>query len=190
MRPASREQPPRIQRRRAAAAPRPAAASRDRLALQSPAANHIQLEPFARHDARFDALGGSGEGDHRVRPCAPASRAPPRCPDRDVRPVPPPAMTTRAAVPSCRLPSITSSTRAPDACCDTFSRMPMPTRLMSSDDPPALTNGSGMPFVGISAEHDADVDERLHGDHRRSGRAPGTRRTDPARGSRSAGRAR
>ncbi len=25
----------------------------------------------------------------------------------------------------------------------------MPTRLMSSDDPPELTNGSGMPLVGI-----------------------------------------
>ena len=27
--------------------------------------------------------------------------------------------------------------------------MPIPTRLISSDDPPALTNGSGMPLVGI-----------------------------------------
>ena len=26
----------------------------------------------------------------------------------------------------------------------------MPTRLISSDDPPALTNGSGIPLVGIS----------------------------------------
>ena len=32
----------------------------------------------------------------------------------------------------------------------TFKRTPIPRRLISNDDPPALTNGSGMPFVGIS----------------------------------------
>src|ERR1051325_8560172 len=36
-----------------------------------------------------------------------------------------------------------------DECCDTLSRMPIPTKLMTSDDPPLLTKGSGMPFVGI-----------------------------------------
>ncbi len=63
-----------------------------------------------------------------------------------------------------------------DACCDTFSRMPMPTRLMSNDDPPALTNGSGMPFVGINPSDDAEVDERLDRDH--AGQAEGQKRTE------------
>src|SRR4051812_48164795 len=36
------------------------------------------------------------------------------------------------------------------ACCDTFNKMPMPIRLTSSDEPPALTNGNGMPLVGIN----------------------------------------
>ena len=36
-----------------------------------------------------------------------------------------------------------------DACCETFSRTPMPIRLINSDEPPALTNGSGIPLVGI-----------------------------------------
>ena len=53
-----------------------------------------------------------------------------------------------------------------DSCCEMFSSTPMPSRLISSDDPPELTSGSGMPFVGSKPEHDADVDERLHGDHR------------------------
>src|SRR4029079_7959286 len=35
-----------------------------------------------------------------------------------------------------------------DACCDTLRRIAMPSRLMSSDEPPALTKGSGMPLVG------------------------------------------
>ena len=30
-----------------------------------------------------------------------------------------------------------------------MSRIPIPAKLISSDDPPALTNGSGSPFVGI-----------------------------------------
>src|SRR5205823_7965882 len=37
-----------------------------------------------------------------------------------------------------------------NACCDTFRRIPMPTRLMTSEDPPLLTNGNGIPFVGIN----------------------------------------
>ena len=39
--------------------------------------------------------------------------------------------------------------------------------LMRSDEPPALTNGSGIPFVGSKPENDADVEERLERDHRR-----------------------
>jgi hypothetical protein len=35
-----------------------------------------------------------------------------------------------------------------EACCDTLSSIAIPIMLMSSDDPPALTNGSGMPLVG------------------------------------------
>ena len=30
-----------------------------------------------------------------------------------------------------------------------FNKIPMPSRLISSDEPPALTSGSGMPLVGI-----------------------------------------
>ena len=39
---------------------------------------------------------------------------------------------------------------ADDVCCDTLSKIAIPIRLMSSDEPPALTNGSGMPLVGAS----------------------------------------
>jgi hypothetical protein len=35
-------------------------------------------------------------------------------------------------------------------CFETFSSTPAANRLMASDDPPALTNGSGMPFVGTN----------------------------------------
>jgi len=35
-------------------------------------------------------------------------------------------------------------------CFDTFSSTPAAKRLIASDDPPALTNGNGMPFVGTS----------------------------------------
>ncbi len=45
--------------------------------------------------------------------------------------------------------AVSAARHASDAaCCETFNRMPIPTRLMSSDEPPALTNGSGIPFVG------------------------------------------
>jgi len=32
-----------------------------------------------------------------------------------------------------------------------FTSMPTPASVNSTDDPPALTNGSGMPLVGIAA---------------------------------------
>ena len=35
-----------------------------------------------------------------------------------------------------------------EACWRDVQRIPIPIRLMSSDEPPALTKGSGMPFVG------------------------------------------
>src|SRR5262249_33853354 len=54
---------------------------------------------------------------------------------------------------SCERPSRVERAGKPHAvsegtCCDTFNRIPMPTRLISSDEPPALTNGNGMPLVG------------------------------------------
>ncbi len=70
-------------------------------------------------------------------------------------PVPPPAIMTRngsfiSVVSGFRLCALVSSSHASDdACCETLSRTPMPSRLMISDDPPALTNGRGMPLVGI-----------------------------------------
>src|SRR5690606_19277710 len=35
-----------------------------------------------------------------------------------------------------------------EACCETLSRMPNPTRLTIIDEPPELTKGSGNPLVG------------------------------------------
>ena len=103
----------------------------------------------------------------RVGHAAAAARAPRRCPDRGGRPVPPPAITTASGFMHLATGSAVVTTCDEDACCDTFSRMPMPIRLISSDDPPALTNGSGMPFGGSSPEHHADVEERLERHHRR-----------------------
>ncbi len=42
----------------------------------------------------------------------------------------------------------------------------MPIRLIKRDEPPALTNGSGMPLVGMRLEHDTHVHERLDRHHR------------------------
>ena len=35
-------------------------------------------------------------------------------------------------------------------CFETFNSTPAANRLIASDEPPALTNGRGMPFVGTS----------------------------------------
>src|SRR4029453_4759792 len=87
-----------------------------------------------------------------------------RCP-----PVPPPPITTRSPMHPCAAATHTPAANAPSgracpelderdasasapdpACCDTFNRIPMPIRLITSDEPPALTNGNGVPFVGIN----------------------------------------
>ena len=76
-------------------------------------------------------------------------------------PVPPPAITARSgpAPGAVELPRASGSASAvisvvitcvDEACCETFSRIPMPIMLISSDEPPKLTNGSGMPLVGSS----------------------------------------
>src|SRR5688572_7217492 len=56
-------------------------------------------------------------------------------------PVPPPAIKIRtdhaAPVSIC-------------ACCEMFNSTPTPSRLISIEEPPLLTSGSGMPLVGIS----------------------------------------
>ena len=84
-----------------------------------------------------------------------------RCP-----PVPPPAITilkgsgVLSVTPGPSDAVITKKTPHPetpgffphalgDACCDTLRRIPIPSRLISNDEPPALTKGSGMPLVGI-----------------------------------------
>ncbi len=75
----------------------PARQRRRRHALQTGAAQQIQIEAFARHDAALDAAGRPRKAHRDLRHPAPqlASHGDPRykCP-----PVPPPAMTTRRGV--------------------------------------------------------------------------------------------
>ena len=134
----------------------------------------------------------AGKRDPRVRLRAAAARARPRCPDTDARPCRRRRSRRASAVMHRPRPVIarSSTTCVADACCEMFSRMPMPSRLMSSDDPPELTNGSGMPLVGSSPSTTLMLNERLQRDHRRQADARGTRRTDPARASPCAARAR
>ena len=40
-------------------------------------------------------------------------------------------------------------------------RIPIAAKLMMSDEPPALMNGSVIPVIGTSVDDDRDVDERL-----------------------------
>ena len=45
-------------------------------------------------------------------------------------------------------------------------RMPKPAAMLTSDAPPWVTNGSGMPVIGMIAEDHPDVDDELEQDHR------------------------
>ncbi len=47
----------------------------------------------------------------------------------------------------------------------TFSRIPSDASVTSSELPPKLIMGSGIPFVGTIPEHDAHIEERLHDQH-------------------------
>ena len=85
-RPAAREQPPGVRRADSGSSADALQPRGDRLAFQSPTANQVQLESFARHDARFDPARRPRERHHRVGHAAAASRAPPRCPGTDGRP--------------------------------------------------------------------------------------------------------
>ena len=62
------------------------------------------------------------------------------------------------------------------------SRIPTAAKLTTSDEPPELTNGSVMPVIGISRQHDADVDEGLERQPRRDAHrqqaAEGVRRAE------------
>ena len=167
-----------------------------RLALQSGAANHIQFEPFARNrpGPRVPATCRQTSPARPARAAA-ISRATAmpgyRCP-----PVPPPAITTagacargrphRAIQPSRLLAAERPVGRATavaaavaDDCCEMLSSIPMATMLIRSDDPPLLTNGSGMPLVGSELRDDADVHERLQRDHHRD--AEREERSEPIR---------
>ena len=120
-----------------AASASPREQRRQRLALQTGAANHVQREALARHDPRLDPGGRADEGHLRVRTRARSARAPPRCPDTD-------------ALPFRRRRSARTAPLIVRRAARCSAARPSPSRLISSDDPPELTSGSGMPLVGIS----------------------------------------
>src|SRR5262249_18405678 len=122
---------------------------RSRHPFQSGAPQQVELKPLARDDPRFDSARRAGKRDLRIRPAAQdlsrdgntREQMPSRSPSRDHDAQRPHA--SAAAI-------VVVTTCEGEACCDTFSSIAMPIMLMSSDDPPALTNGSGIPFVGSS----------------------------------------
>src|SRR4030095_15945991 len=82
-------------------------------------------------------------------------------------PVPPAAMTTLISIADWQLPIGGCFSDEDDSsqfgnrkwpvgnshafpCLDTFSSTPAANRLIASDEPPALTKGKGIPFVGTS----------------------------------------
>src|SRR5690606_4628847 len=103
---------------------------------QARAANHVELEPLARHHARLDAGFGARKRHARV--------------DEPLQLPSDGNAGIQMAAGSAARDNHCHASRHPGAvpCCETLSRMPMPIRLISSDDPPALTNGSGIPLFG------------------------------------------
>src|SRR5262249_45093450 len=125
--------------------------------LEPHAPQHVELKPFARHDRRFEAARRASEAHGRAGTARQQLAR-----DRDPR-IQVPAGTAAGDHDAAGGGHASAVTGAPgsgsstvvmtwdaDACCDTFSRMPVPIMLTSRDDPPKLTNGSGMPLVGSS----------------------------------------
>ena len=131
----------------------PTRRSTPRLALESGDANHVELEPFARHHPRFDALRGAGKrhraSTDRARSSSRATAMPGyRCP-----PVPPPAITTRTASRGSRLHLRVLRNVQQHAHAEQVDQQ---RRSAGADE--RQRNALGR----HQAEHDADVHERLH----------------------------
>ena len=145
LRPPRRDDAPARRAGRAAPAPRRAARSSSDLPFSPPLRIRSSAKPSRGTTRASMPLRRAGERDLARPAAAPAARAPRRCPDTDVRRCRR-RQSRRAAVSMAIAAVMPRTTRAATRSAE----CPCPRRLISSDDPPALTNGSGMPLVGIS----------------------------------------